>query len=681
MAEIFSKLKKHVFLSSVEISRRKLSFAFYALTIIFYELVMQLYVFGEITWKFIFPVIFSIPFALFVIFITNLFGKRVNMIISWAFLTFLFLFYSTQVVYSFVFQSLLSITAVGMGGDAITTFYSEIFHVLKVRWYMFAIFLIPLILFGLLTKKKVLSVRSTSRRFKLSSVIAYVLVHFITVGSLFVGGVGPASAFGVYFSDDADTDISARNLGLVTTARLELKNMIFGKESTGVDLDYVDLNQFVSSVPESEPDAPFIDTSPNVIKGIDFASLNDKTSDEDIIKLNNYFAAQSGTNKNEYTGYFKDKNLIVLCAESFSPYFIDREMTPTLYKMVTGGFVFKNYFNSWPNTTTNGEYSLCMGMFPDMSRHKSNGSFKLSAKNYLPYCFGNQFKNIGVNTYAYHNYKSSYYTRKESHPNMGYDVFKTMGNGMKFTTAWPASDLEMMEQSVDDYINEERFHAYYMTFSGHYRYAFDSNPMCARNRSKVKNLKYSNAVKAYISCNLELEYALSYLFERLEEAEKLDDTVIVLASDHYPYGLTSKEYNELAGEEIDTTFGKFRSSFICYNSAMDPIEVETPCCNIDILPTMLNLFGLEYDSRLITGTDVFSNGNHVAILSNKSFITDKVMYDAEKGKTTYLVNENEVPEGYIEALSQVVTNKMSIATTVLNKDYYRFVYENTIGIK
>ena len=642
---------------------------------------MQLYVFGEITWKFIFPVIFSIPFALFVIFITNLFGKRVNMIISWAFLTFLFLFYSTQVVYSFVFQSLLSITAVGMGGDAITTFYSEIFHVLKVRWYIFAIFLIPLILFGLLTKKKVLSVRSTSRRFKLSSVIAYVLVHFITVGSLFVGGVGPASAFGVYFSDDADTDISARNLGLVTTARLELKNMIFGKESTGVDLDYVDLNQFVSSVPESEPDAPFIDTSPNVIKGIDFASLNDKTSDEDIIKLNNYFAAQSGTNKNEYTGYFKDKNLIVLCAESFSPYFIDREMTPTLYKMVTGGFVFKNYFNSWPNTTTNGEYSLCMGMFPDMSRHKSDGSFKLSAKNYLPYCFGNQFKNIGVNTYAYHNYKSSYYTRKESHPNMGYDVFKTMGNGMKFTTAWPASDLEMMEQSVDDYINEERFHAYYMTFSGHYRYAFDSNPMCARNRSKVKNLKYSNAVKAYISCNLELEYALSYLFERLEEAGKLDDTVIVLASDHYPYGLTSKEYNELAGEEIDTTFGKFRSSFICYNSAMDPIEVETPCCNIDILPTMLNLFGLEYDSRLITGTDVFSNGNHVAILSNKSFITDKVMYDAEKGKTTYLVNENEVPEGYIEALSQVVTNKMSIATTVLNKDYYRFVYENTIGIK
>lgn len=679
MAEIFSKLKKQIFLSSVEISRRKLSLAFYAVTIIYYELVMQLYAFGEITWKFIFPVLFSIPFAVFVVCITNLFGKRINMIISWAFLAFLFLFYSTQVVYSFVFKSLLSITAVGMGGDAVTNFYSEIFHAIKVRWFMFAIFLIPLVAFGFLLKKKILSLRNTSRRFKLSSVIAYLLVHFITVGTLFVGGTGPASAFAVYHSSDADTDISARNLGLITTSRLELKNMILGEGSSEVELGHVDLNQFVSS--NTEPDTPTVDTSPNIIKGIDFTSLNDKTDKEDVIQLNNYFAAQSGTNKNEYTGYFKDKNLIVLCAESFSPYLIDRELTPTLYKMVTGGFVFKNYYNSWPNTTTNGEYSLCMGMFPDMSRHKSDGSFKHSADNYLPYCFGNQFKNIGVNTYAYHNYKGSYYTRKESHPNMGYDVFKTMGNGMKFTTAWPASDLEMMEQSVDDYINEDRFHAYYMTFSGHYRYSFESNPMCARNKSKVKNLDYSTAVKAYISCNLELEYALSYLFERLEQAGKLDDTVIVLASDHFPYGLTSKEYNELAGEEIDTTFGKYRSSFICYNSAMEPVEVETPCCNIDILPTMLNLFGLEYDSRLITGTDVFSNGNHVAILSNKSFITDKVMYDAVKGKTTYLVDESQVPEGYVDAMLQVITNKMSVATVILNNDYYRFVYENTIGIK
>ncbi len=679
VVEFFNNAKKQLLLSFVEISRRKLSIVFFIATVVYYELIMQLFAFGEITWKLIYPILFAIPAAVFFVFICNLFSEKVNLIVSWCILGFLFLYYSTQVVYKYVFKSLLSVTAVGMGGDAVTNFYSEIFYAIGVRFYMFVLFAVPLVAFGLLKKWRVLSLRKTTKRFKLSSVIAYVLVHFITVGMLFVGGGSPASALKVYYSNDADTDISARNLGLLTTSRLELKNMIFGGGSTGVEFGDVNLDNFTS---ESEkPASPTVDTSPNIIDGIDFKALNSKTDDDDIIQMNNYFASQSGTNKNEYTGYFKGKNLIVMCLESFSPYFIDKERTPTLYKLYNGGFVFNNYYNSWPNTTTNGEYTLCMGMFPDMSRQKSDGSFKYSSDNYLPFCLGNQFESIGVDTFAYHNYKGSYYSRNTSHPNMGYSTFKTMGNGMKFTTSWPSSDLEMMKQSVDDYINEDQFHAYYMTFSGHYRYSFESNPMCARNKSKVSGLDYSTAVKAYIACNLELEYALEYLVGRLEEAGKLDDTVIVLASDHYPYGLTEREYNELAGKEVDTTFGRYKSSFICYNSAMDPVEIDTPCCNIDILPTMLNLFGLEYDSRLVSGTDVLSTGNHVAILSNKSFITNQVMYNAVNGETTYLVDESKVPEGYVEAMLQVISNKMTVSTAILNNDYYRFVFENSVGIK
>lgn len=679
VTDFLKKAKRQAFLSFVELTRRKHSVAFYTITFIYYEFIMQFYAFGGLTWKFIFPVLFAVPAALFFVFATNLFCKTVNTVISWCLLGFLFLYYSTQVVYQYVFKSLLSITSVGMGGDAVTNFYSEIIYAIGVRWYMFVLFALPLVAFGFLKHSRIISLRKTSRRFKLSSFIAYVLAHCITLGLLFIGGTGPASPIKVYFSTDAETDTSARNLGLITTSRLELKNMLFGFGASGVGLGEVDLDKYLDS--SSEPDTPTVDTSPNVISGIDFAALNNKTSDSDIIELNNYFASQSGTNKNEYTGYFKDKNLIVLCAESFSPYFIDEERTPTLYRLATGGFVFNNYYNIWPNTTTNGEYSLCMGMFPDLSRQKSDGSFKNSSENYLPFCLGNQFENIGVKTYAYHNYKASYYSRDTSHPNMGYTTFKTMGNGMRFTTSWPASDLEMMEQSVDDYINQDQFHAYYMTFSGHYRYSFESNPMCVRNKDKVKDLDYSTAVKAYISCNLELEYALTYLVDRLEQAGKLDDTVIVLASDHYPYGLTEDEYNELAGKEVDTTFGKYKSCFICYNSAMTPVTVDTPCCNIDILPTLLNLFGLEYDSRLVIGTDVLSTGNHMAVLYNKSFITNQVMYDAVTGKTTYLVDESKVADGYVDAMLQIVSNKMAVSTAILNSDYYRFVFKNSVGLK
>ena len=678
MSDFLKKAKKQIFLSSVELSRRRYSVLFYVATIFYYEFIMQLHVFGSVTWKIVFPLLFAVPGALLVVMLCNLFGRKVNIIISWIMLILLFVYYSTQLIYQYVFGSLLSLTSFKMGGDAITNFYSEVLHAIWVNMPMELLFLVPLVIFWLLRHSRTVSVRHTSRRFKVSSLIALVLAHTMCLGLLYVGGTGPASVANVYHSTDADTDISAKNLGLITTSRLELKNMLFGGGGSGTNIDSVDIDDYINS---SQPTAPTIDTSPNVINGINPAELNGFTSDSDIQQLNNYFAAQSGTNKNEYTGYFKDKNLIVLCAESFSPYFIDEKITPTLYKMYTGGFVFNNYYNSFPNTTTNGEYALCMGLFPDLSRQKTDGSFKFSSDNYVPFCLGNMFTGIGVDTFAYHNYKASYYSRNTSHPNMGYSTFKTMGNGMKFTTSWPASDLEMMQQSIDDYINKDQFLAYYMTFSGHYRYDFDSNPMCRRNKSAVDNLNYSTSVKAYISCNLELEYALEYLMQRLTDAGKLNNTVIVLAADHYPYGLTENEYNELAGQEIDTTFGKYKSCFICYNAGMEPVQIDTPCCNIDILPTLLNLFGMEYDSRLIVGTDVLSTGNHIAVLANKSFITNQVMYDATTGNVTYLVDESKVADGYVDAMRQVVTNKMAVSTSILNNDYYRFVFKNTVGIK
>ncbi len=677
MADFFKKAKHQLVLSWYELSRRKLSILFYTLAVIYCELIVQLNVFGKLTWKFMFTALFAVPAGVFFTLLTNLFSKKINKIVSFSLLGFLYLYYCTQIVYTYVFKTLLPASLVKMGGAAVANFSREVIDgILKSLPYELLL-TVPLIAFGFLAGRlNILSVKKTTRRFKLTSAIAYVLVHFITLSSLFFFGNGPTSPYAVYFGDDANTDISARNLGLLTTSRLEFKNMLFGFGGDNLVIKDVDIDKFLE--PQTPP-AETTDTSPNIIDEIDFNALNAYTDNKNIQTLNNYFAGKSGTNKNEYTGYFKDKNLIVLCAESFSPYVIDKELTPTLYKMYNGGFIFNNYYNMWPNTTTNGEYTLCMGMFPDMSRRKQDGSFKFSSDNYLPFCLGNAFEDIGVNTYAYHNYRGSYYSRETSHPNMGYSTFKTMGDGMTFTTEWPSSDLEMMQQSVDDFINEDRFHAYYMTFSGHYRYDFDANLMCARNRDKVKDLDYSETVQAYISCHLELEYALSYLFDRLTEAGKLDDTVIVLASDHFPYGLTEKQYNELAGEEIDSSFGKYKSSFICYNSAMDPVEIDEPCCNIDILPTLLNLFGIEYDSRMVIGTDILSTGTHIAILSNKSFITKQMMYDAVTGEITYLVDKSKIADGYVDALLNEITNRMSVSTAILNNDYYRFVYDNAFG--
>ena len=114
---------------------------------------------------------------------------------------------------------------------------------------------------------------------------------------------------------------------------------------------------------------------------------------------------------------------------------------------------------------------------------------------------------------------------------------------MKFTSSWPASDLEMMEQSIGDYINSgEQFHAYYMTFSGHMSYDTATNKIAAANYHLVKDLPYSEPTKCYLACNIELDKALAYLLEELEKAGILDKTAIVLAADHHPYSLKDRSF-------------------------------------------------------------------------------------------------------------------------------------------
>ena len=127
--------------------------------------------------------------------------------------------------------------------------------------------------------------------------------------------------------------------------------------------------------------------------------------------------------------------------------------------------------------------------------------------------------------------------------------------GMSFTTSWPASDLEMMEQSVDDYIGMEQFHAYYMTFSGHYKYDTSLNPMAKRNWDAVKDLEgYSNPVKAYLACNIELEKAMAYLMQRLEEQG-------IACQIHYPVAThLHKAYRDLGCKEGDFPVAEYNAA-------------------------------------------------------------------------------------------------------------------------
>lgn len=579
--------------------------------------------------------------------------------------------YGSQMVYNYVFGTLYSMALMDQGGAAVTSFWKETLVTIADHLAVLLLLFVPVAVLVLLRKKRM---TPANLKWRAVALLVTVLCYLVTAGAIRLGGDGAFSDAYFYSGKTVATQQVAERFGLLTTVRLELFGGGEAEEDAPADY-YVPP---VVTAPPAEINADEGEKEEVVkynVLPIDFDALNAGTEDETKLALNAYFEALPGTKQNEYTGMLSDYNLIVLCGESFSRAAIHPEVTPTLYKLANEGFLFENYYNTFPNTTTDGEYALCQGLYPDSSRGKESSSMYASRNSYLPFTLGNAFREQkNVETFGYHNYKGDYYGRNESHPNMGYSM-KFAKEGMKFTSAWPASDLEMMEQSVDDYIALPQFHAYYMTFSGHYRYDTGTNVMAAKNWDAVKHLNYNDVCKAYLSCNVELDKALEYLLKRLEEQGVLEKTAIVLAGDHFPYGLNEQQYGELVGYEVDK-LSKFHDTLIFWVGGMEePITVEEYCCNVDILPTILNLWGFEYDSRMLSGTDVFSDGTHMAVLADRSFLTEHVHFDANKGKATYLTEQSQLPENYVEQMNQLVATRYSLASDILNTAYYNYLFD------
>ncbi len=658
------------------------------------------------------------------------------------------LYYATQFIYYRIFGSIISVSMLGMGTDAIGNFGWALRGVIAGSVGYLGLILLPTALLA------VFSFVRFGKRFRLLGGGYPAWIHpvaLVLVAALWFGGVQGIKLLGTergsayYVLNDpmSDTDTTADRIGTLATSVVEAGAVYFGLSGdaeqiavAAVNEDALDLEGFGAGNTAGSADAgsgnnsdgagsgnsaedvsrgengdgsgageagssaaagkeevgeeiPFVPV-PHINEAFDFASLAESATDKTIKSLCEYFDSKRPTRTNEYTGLFEGYNLIYICGEAFSNYGIDPDITPTLYRMATNGIVLNNYYNSFPNTTTNGEYAFASSYWPDMSRWADSGtvagSFAQSASTFMPYGLGDFFNAEGVGTYAFHNYYGNYYWRDHSWPNMGYENIKFMDDGMKFTTTWPASDLELFEQSVDDYISEDRFHAYYMTFSGHGPYNGD-NRMYRKNIEIVKELaagKYTdNAILGYFCGEYELELGMEYLLGRLDEAGKLDNTVIVLTGDHFPYFLPETAKTELnGGEPMDADFEQYHSTCIIYNAGIEePIVSDTYCCNVDILPTMLNLFGIDYDSRILMGNDIFSTGVHRARLYNGSFITDYVHYDKRTGKKIWSdavsdYDEN-VLDNYMNAMLDYTEGEYNASLKALKSNFWLYLWQNS----
>ena len=428
------------------------------------------------------------------------------------------------------------------------------------------------------------------------------------------------------------------------------------------------------------------DTSPNQLP-IDFELLKAAADGKETTWLAEYIEGLTPTTRNAYTGIFEGHNLIFLTSEGFSPYAVREDLTPTLYRLVHAGLDFTNYYVPlWQTSTSDGEYVNLTGMIPD-----GQFSMRKSGSNDMSFALPGYFAARGVGSMAYHNNTLSYYDRHLSHNNLGY-IFKASKLGdlsksewgqylfpMENPDRWPASDLEMVQGTIPEYLSWEQFNVYYLTVSGHMNYNFRGNSMASKNREAVAGLELSENAKAYIACQMELDKALEYLIVQLQAAGKLENTVICLSADHYPYGMEQSQYEELAGMTFTDNMDMYRNNLILWNVKLEknPQVIDKVCCSIDILPTLLNLFGFSYDSRLYAGRDIFSEEEGMVIFNDRSFVTDHVIYN-RKAKQTIWKDETfsaEEQELYLKQKQQEVKDRYQFSAYMLRNDYYARIKE------
>ncbi len=633
---------------------------YYILFIVYEELVFSCIIFKTFPASFGLIILFSIPIAIVLNLITSVFKPKVNKIITYIITIALIIIFGAQIVYYSMYEAIISFFSMMHGGQ-VTEFMEVIIDVVLRNWYGILLCIIPLIILIILSKKKVITFERNSIKqiaIKITSVLIIQLIALLCVN--FINTDDMYSNKNLYYNIHVPK-VTANRMGLLTTMRLDLQRFIFGFEEK--------LSVQTNAIPKEEEKDSYN------ITYIDFDKLIKNEEDNTIKEMHEYFSTQEASKKNKYTGMFKDKNLIVLVGESFSSLAIREDLTPNLYKLYKEGFQFDNFYTPiFPVSTADGEYITDTSLIPK----EGVWSFLRVAGNYMPYSYANVFEKQGYSSNAYHNHTATYYERDKYIETMGYNSYLAVGTGLEDrmdTSNWPNSDYEMVKTTVDDYINNEKFMAYYMTVSGHMNYTKLGNAMVYKNWEQVKDLPYSNKAKGYLAANIELDKAVGELLSRLEQAGKLEDTVIVISGDHYPYGLTLDEINELSTVERDDKFEKFRMPFLIWSGSMKgPIKVEKIGSSLDVLPTVLNLFGAEFDSRLLMGRDILSDSDPIVIFSDRSFITDKGRYNSLTEQFT--PNEGvTVEEGYVDKINTIIYKKYQMSRLILENDYYKHVFK------
>ena len=599
-------------------------------------------------------------------------------------------------IYEFVEFGLYNYIGFFMGvgnaeqGTKITEFIKDFFVGIKAEYYLILIPLGLALIYYLFFDRKVVK---GMKRNNVMTFLQKAYIEFVTLVLIcLLGGIYYYFATDKAFQNESQTtsnyslwlypensNLAVNNYGVLVYGFCDIKSII-----TGIDADYImelEMKNNGSANKKEEKKTDFTRT----IDDTAWDMLINETSNGTYKTLNNYFKNRSITDKNDMTGKFKGKNLIVILAESVNEMvMMNQEYFPNYYKMYNEGISFRNNFSPRNNCSTgNNEFTSLSSLFTINNTCTANAY----SYNKYPQAVFNIFNKAGYYTSAYHNYTEKFYRRSKTLPNLG--AQKYMGApalGIPYSTSYTeADDKDMYEAAKAYYMNEEHFMTYFATVTPHQSY-INSQTCSDKYFSKYKSLGYSDMLSRYLSKLQVFDEALGVLLQELESAGKLEDTVIAIFCDHYPYGLSDSQINEYL-KKNNSSYTVSRNStkvknidrtpMLIYNAGSEAIKVEKYTTLIDLLPTLLNLFDMDYDPRLYLGTDVFSDTHASrAVFADGSWQNEYGFYYAPNSKMNYYDGvEFKYTNEELKGINNEIVTRQKMSNSAITSNYFKYLGE------
>ncbi len=645
----------------------------------------------------------SVCLGMLLFFLVGSFRKRTGQFITMGILAVTGFWFVLESIVHSSYKVYMSLAGLTQGAGGVTTKYTSIFiRAILVNIPRIILFFLPFILYTIVTLRMPLPKMRRRRKKRPRSLSPLGVAAACLILLVLTAGSGRTRSI---YAANYNFNSATNTFGLLTSTRLDMQYSIFGRPSSGFHSVDEDTTTLASADEETEgedtqPDgqdtdaqtqeAPVQTASGRNEMNLDYVGLAKASGNSDAVAVAEHIVSLPASDKNEYTGLFKGKNLIIICAEAFSDAVVSEKLTPTLYRLIHDGIYFSDYYQpAWGGSTITGEFSTLFGLAP----YDEVNSFMDVRDHNNYFTMANQLGREGYNCLAFHNGEYDYYDRDKTHTTFGYTDFIALGSGLEELTGdWPDDDV-CFDKTMDLYMNKGPFCVYYMTISGHAPYNDPNDYRVLANIDRVRAGlgeaydTYERNTINFFCLQLELEDALKVMVEKLEQNGLADDTVIVMTADHYPYGL---EESDEWGNDTDCvadllkhddyySWDQDKNGLILWSGCLEhqqknmAKEISSPTFSLDILPTLSNLFGLSFDSRLLAGRDVFSDQEPIVFWNNLCWTTDQGRFFSEN--ETYFPKEGYAKDpGYIDRINRIVANRLMLSRKIIETDFYGILF-------